>query len=240
MCEWGPQRGYYTTTFEEYCAITPAMPPKMPPARRAKSEIRSGARGNDKVGDFIAAVSVYYHEQLIPYCESFDLKKLFRIHALWLVSVGFFLTFMPHGILHIFMPKMDHMTHEIYRLYGALNISIGYIVWKLRYIGDGRVVGRLIAETFCVCFYLQALVILRAQVLPSIHVCVLSLSLSLTLTRSHPSISLLCRQLTNPAGHDFWHWMLALTYLVYGSLYGYIRFVKKIKTFELPGSSHED
>lgn len=158
----------------------------------------------------MSQLSKWYHNTLIPYCESFDLKKLFRIHSLWLMGVGFFLTFMPHGILHLFMPKMDHMTHEVYRLYGALNISIGYIVWKLRFAGDGRRVGRVIAETFCVCFILQALVILRAQ-------------------------------LTNPAGHDVWHWMLAITYFVYGALYGYIRFVKKIKAFELPGSdAHED
>jgi hypothetical protein len=184
------------------------MPIKKPTRDKVEVVRATSSGAVDNVGKLIRTASVWYHETLIPYCESFDLKKLFRIHALWLVSVGFFLTFMPHTILHLLMPKMDHMTHEIYRLYGALNISIGYIVWKLRYIGDGRVVGRLIAETFCVCFALQALVILRAQ-------------------------------LTNPAGHDFWHWSLALIYTIFAALYGHIRFVKKIKTFDLPGA-HED
>jgi hypothetical protein len=191
------------------------MPPKQVVSDRHKkasnaSSRAGGAKGSDFIGNALAYCARMWNTQVIPYVESFDLQKLFRLHALSLVVVGSFLTFMPHTILQMFMNKMDHMTHEIYRLYGVLNVSIGYIIWKLRYIGDGRVVGRLIAETFCVCFILQALVILRAQ-------------------------------LTNPAGHDFWHWMLAVYYIIVGCLYGYIRWVKTVKVFELPGNrDHSD
>ena len=152
--------------------------------------------------------SSFYSNSVVPYLNSFDLKRLFRLHAFSLCVMGVLLTFLPHLVLQTFMNKMDHMTHEVYRLYGVVNISISYIIWKLSNVGDGRV-GRLIAETFTICFLFQAAVILRAQ-------------------------------LTNPSGHDVWHWLMAIMYLIYGLLYGYIRFVKVIKTFELPGQGHED
>ena len=100
--------------------------------------------------------------QVLAYIQGYDLKRLFRLHALSMITMGSLLTVLPHNMLHWFMPQLDHMHHETYRLYGVLNISIGWIIWKLRDVGDGRV-GKLIAETFCVCFLLQSAVIFRAQ-----------------------------------------------------------------------------
>lgn len=42
-------------------------------------------------------------------------------------------------------------------------------------------------------------------------------------------------QFTNPLGHSLIHWMIALLFLGLGSLYGHIRFARRIKGFELPG-----
>ena len=96
--------------------------------------------------------------------------------------------------------------------YGVLNFSIGWIVFKLRSVGDGRV-GKLIAESFAVCYSLQTLVILRAQ-------------------------------MTNPKGHDLWHWLLFIIYLGFAAIYSHLRFANggnKIKVFELPGQrDHND
>jgi len=118
---------------------------------------------DDFISNMITVVGqVVDKSGIIEYTRDLNIKKIFRLHSLSLLIVGSFLTFMPHGIMQLFMHNMEHMAHEIYRLYGVLNISIGYIVWKLRDIGDGRV-GKLIAETFAVCYTLQAIVIMRAQ-----------------------------------------------------------------------------
>jgi hypothetical protein len=189
-----------------FIASMPLNEPK--DRKKTRTKMPNGKDGkNDPLSTTMGVGLSFWNDAVKPYVESFNLKKLFRLHAMSLLVMGLTLTILPHSILHMFMHKMDHMTHEVYRLYGVLNISIGWIIWKLRDVGDGRV-GRLIAETFAVCFLLQSLVILRAQ-------------------------------LTNPAGHDAWHWMLAAVYIFFGSLYAYIRFVKTIKTFELPGT-HQD
>jgi len=96
------------------------------------------------------------------------------------------------------------MSHEYVRLYGVLNIAIGWLIWKLRDASDGRI-GQAIAEAFAVCYLLQFLVMLRAQ-------------------------------FSNPEGHSVLHWMVALVFGGLAYAYIYIRFFKKIKYFELPGS----
>ena len=54
------------------------------------------------------------------------------------------------------------MQHEYIRLYGVLNMSIGWLIWKLRDVTDGRI-GQAIAEAFAICYVLQFVVICRAQ-----------------------------------------------------------------------------
>ena len=54
------------------------------------------------------------------------------------------------------------MQHEYIRLYGVLNISIGWLIWKVRDVTDGRI-GQAIAEAFAMCYVLQVIVISRAQ-----------------------------------------------------------------------------
>jgi hypothetical protein len=46
-------------------------------------------------------------------------------------------------------------------------------------------------------------------------------------------------QFTNPDGHSQLHWVVACLFLIIGGAYAFMRFVKKIKDFSLPGSSHD-
>lgn len=185
-----------------------------PERRQGPPTSKSGGlnSNNSSPSDQIVLTFSKIFDTFIIEFKKLDLKMIFHIHSICLLVVGSFLTFMPHGIMQLFMPKMEHMAHEIYRLYGVLNFSIGWIVFKLRAVGDGRV-GKLIAESFAVCYSLQTLVILRAQ-------------------------------MTNPKGHDLWHWLLFIVYLGFAAIYSHLRFANggnKIKVFELPGQrDHND
>lgn len=54
------------------------------------------------------------------------------------------------------------------------------------------------------------------------------------------SLVMLRAQFTNPAGHTFLHWNIALFFGALATCYGYMRWIKKIKSFALPGEGGED
>ncbi len=54
------------------------------------------------------------------------------------------------------------------------------------------------------------------------------------------SLVMLRAQFTNPSGHTVLHWLVALAFGALGIAYGYIRWVKKIKYYSLPGENGED
>lgn len=55
------------------------------------------------------------------------------------------------------------------------------------------------------------------------------------------SVSMLLSQFSDPAGsHSFFHFLFAVGSLALGVMYGYIRFNKKMKSYELPGSDLAD
>ena len=138
------------------------------------------------------------------YLTGLSQRKLLRIHAIFCMFLGMFLFILPRQFFSSISGTYDHMSHEYVRLYGVLNIAIGWLIWKLRDASDGRI-GQAIAEAFAVCYLLQFLVMLRAQ-------------------------------FSNPEGHSVLHWMVALVFGGLAYAYIYIRFFKKIKYFELPGS----
>ena len=50
------------------------------------------------------------------------------------------------------------------------------------------------------------------------------------------ALAMLRAQFTLPNGHTLLHWLIAMMYLVQGSMYAYFRFTKNlIKSYELPG-----
>lgn len=94
------------------------------------------------------------------------------IHALFCIALGSAAAIIPHSL---YMKSFDdkgqynHMSHEFVRLYGCLTLAIGWFVWSTRGITDGRLV-RATCETFCLCYLLQAVVLVRAQLTnPSGH-----------------------------------------------------------------------
>jgi Zn-dependent protease len=113
------------------------------------------------------------------------------------------LFFLPSSFFSTVALGYDHMAHEFMRLYGIINIAVGWLVYRLGPMTDGRI-SQAISEAFSVCYIAHSIVMFRAQ-------------------------------FTNPAGHSFFHWLLALLFGILGGLYIYVRFVKKIKYFELPG-----
>ena len=92
------------------------------------------------------------------------MKKIFRVHAAFCILLGAFLFCLPKSLFSTVAhtTTYDHMQHEYIRLYGVLNVSIGWLIWKLRDVTDGRI-GQAIAEAFALCYVLQFMVMLRAQ-----------------------------------------------------------------------------
>ena len=94
------------------------------------------------------------------------LKTVFRLHAFFCIVLGLFLSLLPRQLFGALTKaadsEYDHMSHEYIRLYGVLNVAIGWLIWKLREITDGRI-GQAIAESFAICYLLQFGVMLRAQ-----------------------------------------------------------------------------
>ena len=135
-----------------------------------------------------------------------DLKNLMQAHAISSIFIGVGCILIPHSWLTQnanYNKNYDHFAHEFLRLYGALTLGIGWLVWKTSDITDGRL-KRTISESFALCYIVQSLSMIRAHI-------------------------------GDPEGHNAIHLLAALTFAGVGALYGYLRFVKKIKTFELPG-----
>lgn len=140
----------------------------------------------------------------------FNMQSVMQMHGLGCIFLGLLAIVSPHGlhssrlaIIKQGLPtQYNHMAHEFIRLYGCLNLGIGWFVWSTRQIQDGRLV-RAISETFCICYFLQSITIFRAQ-------------------------------WTDPTGHSVIHWMIALLFLTISGLYGYIRYNRKLKSFQLP------
>jgi len=56
----------------------------------------------------------------------------------------------------------NHDAHELLRLYGCLRIAMGWIIFHLRSVDDGRF-RRSVCEALFVCYMLQSIAVLRAQ-----------------------------------------------------------------------------
>lgn len=149
-------------------------------------------------------LSLLFHN--LVYAE-IGFRTLTYFHSIACIIIGVATIVIPHSFFTVLTirRKVDynHMSHEYMRLYGVLTLGIGWLVWRCSSINDGRV-QRIICETFAICYGLQALVMIRAQI-------------------------------ANPNGHSLLHTGILLIFAVLATLYGYLRYVKKIKSFELPG-----
>ncbi|CAM9554209.1 unnamed protein product [Discosporangium mesarthrocarpum] len=115
---------------------------------------------------------------------------------------------MPHSLVEVlFQTKYDHFVHELARMYGALTLAQGWVVYRMHSFGDGRI-RRCISEAFSIAYGLQAAALLRAQ-------------------------------LSEPRSHALFNTIGWVVFAGLSAFYGYCRWFKTIKVFELPGTLSE-
>ena len=99
-----------------------------------------------------------------------QLDGLFVLHAVLSVLYGLCLFILPHSIaLSWYGGEYNHLLHEVLRLYGTLTFVQGWLVWQTRKVNDAFI-RRTFTQAYCLCFGLQTLVLLRAQMaVPAMH-----------------------------------------------------------------------
>lgn len=91
------------------------------------------------------------------------LDLLFLIDAIVSFLFGTVALLTPHGLLQrIVGGGYNHNAHEVLRLYGCLRIAMGWIIFHIRSVDDGRF-RRSVCEALFFCYLLQAVAVLRAQ-----------------------------------------------------------------------------
>ena len=92
------------------------------------------------------------------------LDNLFYLDAALSIATGLLLVLTPHRFLLAVTSATgySHHTHEVLRLYGCLRIAVGWILLKIRSVDDGQF-RRGVTEALGLCYALQSLVVLRAQ-----------------------------------------------------------------------------
>ncbi len=91
-----------------------------------------------------------------------QLDQLFLCDAAISVILGGFSLLAPHSIIQSLSGGYNHNTHEAMRLYGCLRIAVGWILFHVRSVDDGRF-RRSVCEALCACYALQSIAVLRAQ-----------------------------------------------------------------------------
>jgi cell division protein FtsW (lipid II flippase) len=91
------------------------------------------------------------------------LDQIFLLDATVSMVFGWMILLTPHAaIAYAGAAPYQQTTHEALRLYACLRIAMGWILWNVRQVDDGRF-RRNLCESLLACYALQALVVLRAQ-----------------------------------------------------------------------------
>jgi len=90
------------------------------------------------------------------------LDYLFLFDASLSVAFGLACLIAPHTFIAAISGAYNHNTHETLRLYACLRIAVGWILFNVRSLDDGRF-RRSVCEALCACYALQTIVVLRAQ-----------------------------------------------------------------------------
>ena len=91
-----------------------------------------------------------------------QLDKLFFLDAIVSLVLGGISLLAPHGIIQALSGGYNHSTHEVFRLYGCLRIALGWILFNMRGVDDGKF-RRTVCEALMACYVAQALAVIRAQ-----------------------------------------------------------------------------
>jgi uncharacterized protein YjeT (DUF2065 family) len=91
----------------------------------------------------------------------FEIRRVMGIHAGVCVVLGVLCVGLPHSA-YSRGAAYSHLAHEYLRLYGCLQLAVGWIVYRCAELTDGRLL-RSVSEAFAVCYIAQGLVMARAQ-----------------------------------------------------------------------------
>jgi len=91
-----------------------------------------------------------------------QLDKLFFLDAIVSLVLGGISLLAPHVIIQTLSGGYNHSTHEVFRLYGCLRIALGWILFNMRGVDDGKF-RRTVCEALMACYVAQALAVIRAQ-----------------------------------------------------------------------------
>ena len=95
-----------------------------------------------------------------------QLDNLFLLDATASLILGGIALLAPHGFIQALSGGYNHNTHEALRLYGCLRIAVGWMLFHVRAVDDGKF-RRSVCEALCVCYGLQSVSVLRAQMTDS-------------------------------------------------------------------------
>lgn len=100
------------------------------------------------------------------------LDRLFAFDAIGSMIFGIIALLMPHFLVtKLFLSSStieqggnnyNHSVHEMVRLYACLRIACGWILWNVRRVDDG-ILRKHICEGLLVCYILQTITVIRAQ-----------------------------------------------------------------------------
>jgi hypothetical protein len=92
-----------------------------------------------------------------------QLDKIFLSDAIISLVLGSLSLLTPHDVIKkLNSGSYNHSAHEALRLYGCLRIAVGWMLFHLRSVDDGRF-RRSVCEGLAICYALQSLAVLRAQ-----------------------------------------------------------------------------
>jgi len=96
-----------------------------------------------------------------------QLDKIFLLDASLSITFGIISLLSPHRFISALNGgSYNHSAHEALRLYSCLRIAVGWILFHIRYVDDGKF-RRSICEALCLCYIFQACVVIRAQLTDS-------------------------------------------------------------------------
>ncbi|CAM9728176.1 unnamed protein product [Chrysoparadoxa australica] len=92
-----------------------------------------------------------------------DMDAVLAYHAGVSITLGSLAFLIPHSLVTTLNGgDYSHTVHEVVRLYGALTLAQGWMVYQVRRAGDGRV-RRCMAEAYSIAYSLHAVALARAQ-----------------------------------------------------------------------------
>lgn len=92
-----------------------------------------------------------------------ELDKIFLSDAIISLILGSLSLITPHDVIKkLNSGSYNHSAHEALRLYGCLRIAVGWILFHLRNVDDGRF-RRSVCEGLGICYALQSIAVVRAQ-----------------------------------------------------------------------------